>query len=205
MAKRTFDLIFSVIGLIIFMPLSLTVGLLIFVTLGRPVFYSAKRTGTGSSQFTMHKFRTMKMAEGPTSHHSGDDDPRISNVGRLVRKFKLDELPQLWNIAKGEMSFVGPRPESPDYTKLYTEEQHQILELRPGITDFASIEFSDLGSILAGDDPDKIYFEKVWNRKMELRMKYVRERSFLIDLKLIFLTVIVIFNRKKYIANNPKT
>ena len=153
----------------------------------------------------MYKFRTMKVSEGPTSHHSGDDDPRISNVGRLVRKFKLDELPQLWNIAKGEMSFVGPRPESPDYTKLYTQEQRQILDLRPGITDFASIEFSDLGSILAGDDPDKIYFEKVWERKMELRMKYVRERSFLIDLKLIFLTVIVIFNRKKYIANNPKT
>lgn len=205
MAKRSFDLIFSVIGLVIFLPLSLTVGLLILLTLGWPVFYSAKRAGTGSSQFTMHKFRTMKVAEGPTSHHSGDDDPRMSSVGRLVRKFKLDELPQLWNIAKGEMSFVGPRPESPDYTKLYTEEQHQILELRPGITDFASIEFSDLGSILTGDDPDKIYFEKVWDRKMELRMKYVRERSFLIDLKLIFLTLLVIFNRRKYIANNPKT
>ena len=205
MAKRSFDLIFSVIGLIVFLPLSLSLGLLILVTLGWPVFYSAKRTGTESSYFTMYKFRTMKVSEGPTSHHSGDDDPRISNVGRLVRKFKLDELPQLWNIAKGEMSFVGPRPESPDYTKLYTEEQHQILELRPGITDFASIEFSDLGSILTGDDPDKIYFEKVWDRKMELRMKYVRERSFLIDLKLIFLTLLVIFNRKKYIANNPKT
>ena len=187
------------------MPLSLTVGLLILLTLGWPVFYSAKRTGTGYSQFTMHKFRTMKVAEGPTSHHSGDDDPRMSSVGRMVRKFKLDELPQLWNIAKGEMSFVGPRPESPDYTQLYTEEQQQILELRPGITDFASIEFSDLGSILTGDDPDKIYFEKVWDRKMELRMKYVRERSFLIDLKLIILTLLVIFNRKKYIANNPKT
>ena len=145
----------------------------------------------------MYKFRTMKMSEEPTSHHSGDDDPRISNVGRLVRKFKLDELPQLWNIAKGEMSFVGPRPESPDYTKLYTEEQRQILELRPGITDFASIEFSDLGSILTGDDPDKIYFEKVWDRKMELRMKYVRERSFWMDLKLIFLTFAAIVNRKK--------
>ncbi len=205
MAKRSFDLIFSVIGLIIFMPLSLTVGLLILLTLGWPVFYSAKRTGTGSSQFTMHKFRTMKVAEGPTSHHSGDDDPRMSSVGRMVRKFKLDELPQLWNIVKGEMSFVGPRPESPDYTKLYTEEQQQILELRPGITDFASIEFSDLGSILTGDDPDKIYFEKVWDRKMELRMKYVREHSFLIDMKLIFRTVIVIFDRKKYIAKNTKT
>ncbi len=138
----------------------------------------------------------MRIAEGPTSHHSGDDDPRVTTVGRWIRKFKLDELPQLWNVLKGEMSFVGPRPETPDYTKLYTEEQLVILELRPGITDFASIEFADLGSFLKGDDPDKLYFEKVWDKKMELRMKYVRERSFWVDLKLIFLTFAAIFKRK---------
>ena len=174
----------------------MTVALLIFFTLGRPLLFSAKRTGTSNSIFTMRKFRSMKIAEGPTSHHSGDDDPRITKVGRWIRKFKLDELPQLWNIVKGEMSFVGPRPESPIYTKLYTKEQQTILELRPGITDFASIEFSDLGSILIGNDPDKIYFEKVWDRKMDLRMKYVRERSFYVDMKLIILTFIAIFNRK---------
>lgn len=174
----------------------MTVALLIFFTLGRPLFFSAKRTGTSNSIFTMRKFRSMKIAEGPTSHHSGDDDPRITKIGRWIRKFKLDELPQLWNIVKGEMSFVGPRPESPIYTKLYTKEQQTILELRPGITDFASIEFSDLGSILTGNDPDKIYFEKVWDRKMDLRMKYVRERSFYVDMKLIILTFIAIFNRK---------
>lgn len=137
----------------------------------------------------------MKIAGGPTSHHSGNDDPRVTTVGRWLRKFKLDELPQLWNVLRGDMSFVGPRPESPDYTKLYTPEQKEILELRPGITDFASIEFADLGSMLSGDDPDKLYFEKVWDRKMELRMKYVRERSFLVDLKLIFLTFAAIFKR----------
>ncbi len=114
-----------------------------------------------------------------------------------MRKFKLDELPQLWNVVKGDMSFVGPRPETPDYTKLYTEEQLAILEIRPGITDFASIEFADLGSILIGEDPDKIYFEKVWYRKMALRMKYVEERTFWVDLKLIFLTFATVFNRKK--------
>ena len=144
----------------------------------------------------MLKFRSMEIAEGPTSHHSSDDDPRVTKVGRLIRTFKLDELPQLWNIVKGEMSFVGPRPESPDYTKLYTEEQKAILKLRPGITDFASIEFADLGTLLKGDDPDKLYFEKVWDRKMELRMKYVRERSFFVDLKLIFLTFAAVLNRK---------
>ena len=139
----------------------------------------------------------MRIADGPTSHHSGDDDPRVTSVGRFIRKFKLDELPQLWNVLKGEMSFVGPRPETPDYTKLYTEEQMVILELRPGITDFASIEFSDLGSLLEGDDPDKLYFEKVWDRKMELRMKYVRERSFWGDIVLILRTFTAIFDRRK--------
>jgi len=139
----------------------------------------------------------MRIADGPTSHHSGNDDPRVTSVGRFIRKFKLDELPQLWNVLKGEMSFVGPRPETPDYTKLYTEEQMVILELRPGITDFASIEFSDLGSLLEGDDPDKLYFEKVWDRKMELRMKYVRERSFWGDIVLILRTFTAIFDRRK--------
>ena len=139
----------------------------------------------------------MRIADGPVTHHSGDDDPRITTTGKWLRKFKLDELPQLWNVAKGEMSFVGPRPETPEYTKLYTEEQQAILDLRPGITDFASIEFADLGSLLKGDDPDKLYFEKVWDRKMELRMKYVRERSFWVDLKLIFLTLAAVVNRKK--------
>ena len=186
----------SIFGLIVFSPILLITALVILLTLGWPVLYSPKRTGRFNTQFTMRKFRSMKIAAGPTSHHSGDDDPRVTTVGRWVRKFKLDELPQLWNIMKGEMSFVGPRPESPDYTKLYTEEQKAILEIRPGITDFASIEFANLGSLLKGDDPDKLYFEKVWDRKMELRMKYVQDQSFWVDLKLIFLTFEAIFRRK---------
>jgi len=196
LAKRIFDLFFSVIGLIIFSPLLLLIGLVIIFTLGRPILYSPKRTGVSGKLFTMRKFRTMKSATGTTSHHSGDDDPRLTHVGRWIRKFKIDELPQLWNITRGEMSFVGPRPESPEYTKLYNQEQLAILELRPGITDFASIEFANLGSILSGGDPDKLYFEKVWDRKMELRLKYVNERSFWVDLNLIFRTVSAIFIRK---------
>ena len=197
MAKRTFDLVLSIIGLIVFSPLLLITGVVILATLGWPVLYSPQRAGRSDTLFTMRKFRSMKNAAGPTSRHSGDDDPRVTTVGRWIRKFKLDELPQLWNIAKGEMSFVGPRPESPDYTKLYTEEQKAILDIRPGITDFASIEFADLGTLLQGDDPDKLYFEKVWDRKMELRMKYVQERTFWVDLKLIFLTFAAIFSRNK--------
>jgi len=130
------------------------------------------------------------------THHSGDDDPRLTRVGRWIRKFKLDELPQLWNVMKGDMSFVGPRPETPEYTELYTDEQKVILEFRPGITDYASIEFADLGSILSGGDPDKLYFEKVWDQKMELRMKYVREQSFWVDIKLILMTLTAVFKRQ---------
>ena len=196
MAKRTFDLIFSFIGLIVFAPLMLAVGILILVTLGWPVMYSPQRASRGNNLFTVRKFRSMRIAPGPTSHHSGDDDPRVTTVGKWIRKFKLDELPQLWNVFKGDMSVVGPRPETPDYIQHYTEEQMQILDLRPGITDFASIEFADLGEMLRGDDPDKIYFEKVWDRKMELRMQYVRTRTFLLDIKILLFTFFLIFKRK---------
>jgi lipopolysaccharide/colanic/teichoic acid biosynthesis glycosyltransferase len=195
LAKRTFDLVMSIIGLIIFSPILLVVWLMVLLTLGQPVLYSPQRTGKSNSRITVRKFRSMRIAAGRTSHHSGDDDPRVTNIGRLIRKFKFDELPQLWNVLRGDMSFVGPRPETPEYTKLYTDEQMAILELRPGITDFASIEFADLGSLLKGDDPDKLYFEKVWDRKMELRMKYVHERSFWVDIKLLFQTFTAVFNR----------
>jgi lipopolysaccharide/colanic/teichoic acid biosynthesis glycosyltransferase len=196
LAKRTFDLITSIIGLIVFSPILLVTGLVILITLGRPILYSPQRAGRSNTLFTVRKFRSMRIAEGPTSHHSGDDDPRVTTVGRWMRKFKIDELPQLWNVMKGDMSFVGPRPETPDYIQHYKPEQMVILELRPGITDFASIEFADLGSLLQGEDPDKLYFEKVWDIKMDLRMKYVRERSFWIDIKLIFLTFTAVFRKK---------
>ncbi len=196
MAKRTFDIIFSIFGLIIFSPLLIATSLLILITLGQPILYSPKRTGRNRTLFTVRKFRSMRIAEGPVTHHSGDDDPRLTRVGRWIRKFKLDELPQLWNVMKGDMSFVGPRPETPEYTELYTDEQKVILEFRPGITDYASIEFADLGSILSGGDPDKLYFEKVWDQKMELRMKYVREQSFWVDIKLILMTLTAVFKRQ---------
>ena len=196
LAKRTFDLITSIIGLIVFSPILLVTGLVILITLGRPILYSPQRAGRSNTLFTVRKFRSMRIAEGPTSHHSGDDDPRVTTVGRWMRKFKIDELPQLWNVMKGDMSIVGPRPETPDYIKHYKPEQMVILELRPGITDFASIEFADLGSLLEGDDPDKLYFEKVWDKKMDLRMKYVRERSFGVDIKLIFLTFTAVLRKK---------
>ncbi len=127
MAKRTFDLVFRIVGLIVFSPILITVWLVVFLTFGRPVLYSPGRTGKSNTRIRVRKFRSMRIAEGPTSHHSGDDHPRITKVGKLLDTFKFDELPQLWNVAKGNMSFVGPRPETPEYTKLYTEEQMAIL------------------------------------------------------------------------------
>jgi lipopolysaccharide/colanic/teichoic acid biosynthesis glycosyltransferase len=195
LAKRTFDIVVSIIGLIVFSPILLVTAFVILFTSGWPVLYSPRRAGRFNDPFILRKFRSMRFAYGPTSHHSGDDDPRITNVGRYMRKFKVDELPQLWNVVRGDMSLVGPRPETTEYIEHYTPEQKVILEARPGITDFASIEFADLGSFLKGDDPDKMYFEKVWDRKMELRMKYVKERTFWVDLSLLFLTFSAIFRR----------
>lgn len=190
MTKRMLDIVLSAIGLIIFSPVMLLVALAILVTMRGPILYRAKRAGRDGVPFTMVKFRSMRPVDsGGSSHHSGDDDPRITRVGRVLRRFKLDELPQLVNVCVGNMSLVGPRPETLEYTARYTSDQQVILSVRPGITDYASIEFADLGVILSGGDPDRAYFEKVWDLKMELRMKYVRERNFWVDLKIMFRTL----------------
>ena len=152
----------------------MVVALLILFTLGRPLLYSATRTGTSNSLFTMRKFRSMKIAEGPTSHHSGDDDPRITKVGRWIRKFKLDELPQLWNIAKGEMSFVGPRPalfNQDDLITLRTEKG--VDKLVPGVTGWAQVNGRDELPI-----PDKV----------ALDVEYMERQSFGFDIYILWLT-----------------
>ncbi|MCI0804158.1 MAG: sugar transferase [Chloroflexi bacterium] len=195
MAKRLFDLTVAIIGLIVLSPLFLLAAVLVFISLGWPVLYSPTRTARYGSTFTQRKFRSMRIAVGPTSHHSGDDDPRITSTGRFIRRFKLDELPQLWNVLTGDMSLVGPRPEALEYTKMYSGEQMAILDLKPGITDYSSIEFANLGAFLVGGDPDTVYKEQVWNRKMELRMQYVKNHSFWIDLKLLFRTFAAILKR----------
>jgi len=198
--KRIFDLIGASMGIVVLSPLIILVAVAVLVESGWPIFYRAERTGLHGVPFRILKFRSMRTVSiGNHSHHSGDDDPRITRVGGFIRKYKFDELPQLLNVLVGKMSLVGPRPETTAYTKLYTEEEMIIFSVRPGITDDASIEFADLGSILSGGDPDELYFEKVWGPKMELRMKYVREHSFVGDLKLIFRTLVAPFsNRSKY-------
>ena len=197
MLKRLFDTIFSAIGLIITFPILLFFALLIKLNSKGPVFYRGKRVGRSGNLFKMYKFRTMVVeAEKLGGPSTADDDPRITKMGQLLRKFKLDELPQLINVLKGEMSFVGPRPEVQHYVNMFTEEEKIILDVRPGITDWASLWNPDEGAILAGSsDPEKAYMEKIRPQKLKLQMKYVREQSFWSDLKIIFLTLKTIMIR----------
>jgi lipopolysaccharide/colanic/teichoic acid biosynthesis glycosyltransferase len=192
--KRFFDILCSLAGLLILSPVLLSIAVKIMAEDGRPVFYRGERVGLDGRIFRIFKFRTMVLdAEKVGGPSTSGDDPRITETGNLLRKFKLDELPQLINVLIGDMSIVGPRPEVKRYTDLYTAEEKAILSVRPGITDWASIWNSDEGAILAGaKDPDKAYEELIRPTKLKMQLRYVRQRSFLTDLKIIFLTALAI-------------
>ena len=194
MIERSFDTVLSLFGLILISPVLLTLAILIKREDRGSVFYRGVRVGRFGKLFRIFKFRTMVLnAEKLGGPSTADDDPRITNVGRFIRKFKLDELPQLINVLKGEMSIVGPRPEVQMYVDMFTEEEKAILTVRPGITDWASIWNPDEGAILAGSaDPEKTYMEKIRPEKIRLQLKYVKERSFWNDLKIIAQTLITI-------------
>lgn len=190
--KRLFDILFSLSGLMVTAPLLLLLAVLIKAGSRGPVFYRGLRAGRGGKPFRIFKFRTMVVdAEklgGPTT--SGDD-PRVTRIGRFMRRYKLDELPQLFNVFAGQMSFVGPRPEVLSEVAEYNYEQRKVLELRPGITDWASIWNSDEGAVLAGAaDPHRAYKEWIQPTKLRLQLKYSTEQSFLVDLKIIVYTLI---------------
>ena len=197
MLKRTFDFLSSLVGLILVSPVLVTIAILIKREDGGPVFYRGVRIGRFGKPFKIFKFRTMVVdAEKKGGPSTADDDPRITKMGKFIRKFKLDELPQLFNVLKGEMSLVGPRPEVKIYVDMFTEEEKAILSVRPGITDWASIWNPDEGAILAGSpDPERTYMEKIRPEKIRLQLKYVRERSFLVDLRIIFETLKTVLKR----------
>ncbi len=159
-----------------------------------PVFYRGIRVGQYGRPFRVFKFRTMVVdAEKIGGPSTADDDPRITRAGRFIRAYKLDEVPQLINVLKGDMSVVGPRPEVPAEVSTYGEKERRILEVRPGITDYASIEFYNEGEILKGSpDPHKTYREQIRPKKLKLALKYVEKRTFWIDLKMILHTVMVL-------------
>jgi len=189
--KRIFDIVLSVAGLVILSPFLFWVAWRIRREGGGPVFYRGERVGLHGKPFRIFKFRTMVVnAEKLGGSSTPDDDPRITRIGRRLRKHKMDELPQLINVFLGDMSLVGPRPEVRYYTDMFTGEEKNILKVRPGITDWASIWNPDEGAILAGAaDPDKAYLELIRPTKLKLQLRYAREKSLLTDLKIIFLTI----------------
>jgi lipopolysaccharide/colanic/teichoic acid biosynthesis glycosyltransferase len=198
MLKRLFDIVFSLFGFVALSPILLVVTILIKKESGSPVFYRGVRVGKNGEQFEMFKFKTMVVnADKIGGHSTANDDLRLLKIGKFLRKYKLDELPQLINVLKGEMSFVGPRPEVPFYVDMFTEEEKKILTVKPGITDWASLWNSDEGAILAGSpDPEKTYMEKIRPTKLKLQLKYVNERNSWIDTKIIFQTLVAIVNKK---------
>lgn len=190
MLKRLFDWLAATSGLIVLSPVLLVIALLVAITSRGPIFYRGVRAGRGGVPFRIFKFRTMVVnAEHIGGGSTGKDDPRITGFGRFLRRNKLDELPQLFNVSFGDMSLVGPRPELLQYTNQYQGDERLILSVRPGITDLASIEFIQLGDVLGNTDPDRVYEEVVKPRKNSLRVRYVREQSFIGDLSILMRTL----------------
>jgi lipopolysaccharide/colanic/teichoic acid biosynthesis glycosyltransferase len=196
MLKRLFDIIFSFLGLIIVSPILGLIAILIKISSPGPVFYRGIRIGRAGKSFKIFKFRTMvKNAEALGGPSTASDDPRLTKIGKFLKKYQLDELPQLINVIKGEMSLVGPRPEVKMYVDMMTDEERKtILSVRPGMTDLASLWDFHEGEILKGSpNPEKTYQEKIRPTKIKLQLDYVKNRSFLLDLKIILKTILKLF------------
>ncbi|MCE5240465.1 sugar transferase [bacterium] len=189
--KRPFDLVFAALGLVLCSPLFAVVALLIKLRDRGPVFYKQQRVGWHGKPFRMWKFRTMVVnADKIGKSLTVGRDPRITPVGHFLRQTKLDELPQLINVLRGEMSFVGPRPEVEEYVRLYTPEQAQVLDLRPGITDPASIKYRNESEILATHtDPEQAYISEIMPEKIRLNLEYGARANVLTDLLVILRTL----------------
>ena len=192
--KRIFDILVSGIGLICLSPLLLIVAIWIKLDSHGPVFYRQVRVGRYNKDFRIFKFRSMRIGSDKGSLVTiGGRDPRITRSGYFIRKFKIDELPQLINVLVGDMSLVGPRPEVRHYVNYWTEEQMHVLDVRPGITDPASIKFRNENELLAqAEDPEKYYIEVIMQEKIKLYLDYVKKNSLWYDIKLIFQTFWVI-------------
>ena len=190
--KRVFDIVMSILGIIVMLIPMILISIAIKATSKGPVLFRQVRVGKDFKNFRINKFRTMVTdAEKKGMQITVGEDNRITKVGHFLRKTKLDEFPQLFNVLLGEMSFVGPRPEVPRYVELYDESQKNVLKVRPGITDLASIEFRDESSILAlSEDPEKAYIQKVLPEKLRLNMEYIKNLSLFYDIKLILKTLV---------------
>ena len=196
--KRLFDILASLTALIVLSPLMLLIAVAVKCTSEGPVFYVQQRVGMHNKNLSMLKFRTMTVnADKKGLLTVGENDSRITDIGRLLRKTKMDELPQLFNILKGDMSVVGPRPEVRYYVNYYTTEQMQVLAVRPGLTDLASLAYIDENKILAAcDNPQQTYIEKIMQEKLSLNFEYIRQISFGTDMKIIGKTLLKIIHRE---------
>lgn len=199
MLKRAFDIFVSALGLILTSPILIVFSIVVWLQDFRSPFYIADRVGLGGRMFRMVKLRSMVVSaerSGVTS--TSNNDSRITAVGRLIRALKLDEITQLWNVLKGDMSLVGPRPNVMRWgVELYTEEEKRLLSVRPGITDYSSIVFSDEGTILASvENPDLAYNQLIRPWKSRLSLLYIDHQSFLLDVKLVLITILAIVSQR---------
>ena len=192
--KRLFDLVFSFLGLVFLSPVLLLIFVLMLATSKGPVIYKQVRVGKNNKDFKIFKFCTMVINADKLGLLSvGDRDPRITQIGYYLRKFKLDELPQLANVLIGDMSFVGPRPEVRKYVNFYNQEQMQVFKVRPGITDLASIEFRNESELLSNqEDPDSYYINVIMPKKLQINLHYLKERTLFKDIGVILKTFLAI-------------
>ncbi len=188
---RIFDIVISFFGLVVLSPVLIIVALIIVIDDPGPVFYRQLRVGRYGRDFRIFKFRSMRVnADKAGLITVGDRDPRVTRAGYYIRKYKIDELPQLLNVLIGDMSLVGPRPEVRRYVDLYTDEQRRVLSVRPGITDYASIEYVDENRLLAAsDDPDSTYIDEIMPAKIALNMRYINHPTLGEYLRILFLTI----------------
>ena len=191
---RFFDFILSLVGLVVLAPIFIVLAIWIKIDSKGPVFYKQVRVGQNGIDFGLFKFRSMVVdADKKGLITVGGRDPRITRSGYFIRKYKLDELPQLINVLVGDMSLVGPRPEVRKYVNLYTDEQQKVLSVKPGITDYASIEYMDENEILGkSSDPEKTYIEDIMPEKIKYNMKYINNKNLFEYFKIILLTVLKI-------------
>ncbi len=188
---RILEIIVAFLALVVLLPLFLLISLVIVLGSRGPVFYRQLRVGRNNIDFTIYKFRTMhRGADKQSLLTTGQSDKRVTGAGAFLRKYKLDELPQLFNILIGDMRFVGPRPEVRRYVDLYTPEQRRVLSVKPGLTDFASLEYIKEGDILArSQDPEKLYIEEIMPAKLALNLKYIDDKSRGKDIRIILRTL----------------
>ena len=189
--KRLFDMLASAIAIIVLLPLFIIIATWIIIDDGTPIFFRQRRVGKDQREFRIYKFRSMyKDTESSGQLTIGGKDPRVTKSGYFIRKYKIDEFPQLLNVLAGDMSIVGPRPEVPKYVKYYSEEQLEVLSVRPGMTDPASIEFINEDEVLGkSEDPEKTYIEEILPQKLTLQLGYVKKSGLVYDIKLIMQTL----------------